>query len=125
MALPLDHPLVDLDTVDLNLLDDQPFIMFSPDAARYFHDLLTNAFDAAQILPKIVHQVGQMHSMLALVDVGFGAALVPQSAERLRFKNVVFRPLSSTVLTEAKLHLIWQGDNENPVLEQFIDGLQS
>ena len=82
VALPLDHPLVDLDTVDLNLLDDQPFIMFSPDAARYFHDLLTNAFDAAQILPKIVHQVGQMHSMLALVDVGFGAALVPQSAER-------------------------------------------
>ena len=97
--------------------------MYSPDAARYFHDILTALFDQAQIAPRIAHQVGQMHSMLALVDAGFGMALVPEVAARLRFPNVVFRPMPSITEWPAKLNLIWRPDNENPALACFVESI--
>ncbi|WP_257211593.1 LysR family transcriptional regulator [Sphingobium sp. IP1] len=122
-ALPAGHRLLEKSDIALADLDEQPFIMYSPDAARYFHDILTALFDQAQIAPRIAHQVGQMHSMLALVDAGFGMALVPEVAARLRFPNVVFRPMPSITEWPAKLNLIWRPDNENPALARFVESI--
>lgn len=119
-AVPADSALATKDVIGLADLDDVPFIMFSPDAARYFHDLLVAAFDRAEVLPRIVHQVGQMHSMLALVDAGFGSALVPEAATRLRFPNVEFREASLDATTVARMNLIWRADYENPALGRFL-----
>jgi DNA-binding transcriptional LysR family regulator len=119
-AIPADDPLAGCDDIALGDLQDRPFIMYSPDAARYFHDLLTTIFAQHQIAPHIVHQVGQMHSMLALVDAGFGVALLPEAAARLRFPRVVFRPVPAIRDWSAKVSLIWRPDNENPAIARFL-----
>ena len=118
-ALPGDHPLCAHDRLSMAALDRQHFIMFSPDAARYFHDLLIAAFGQAQVMPRIVHQVGQIHSMLALVDAGLGVALVPASATKLHFPNVQFRPvdLSDEIV---RVNAAWRRANDNPVLQTFL-----
>jgi DNA-binding transcriptional LysR family regulator len=121
VAIPAGMPLAERESIELKDLDGAPFIMFSPDAARYFHDLLMAAFDRAQVLPRIVHQVGQMHSMLALVDAGFGCALVCEAATRLRFPNVEFRPIKLDPTTVSKLSLMWRPENDNPVLSRFLE----
>lgn len=122
-AIPSGHALSDKAQIDLGDIHDKPFVMYSPDAARYFHDILTALFDQAQIAPRIVHQVGQMHSMLALADAGFGMALVPETATRLRFPNILFRPIPAIADWPAKLNLIWRTENENPALARFLEGI--
>lgn len=122
-AIPVGNDLLLKSEVVISDIDDQPFIMYSPDAARYFLDIITALFDQSQIAPRVAHQIGQMHSMLALVDAGFGMALVPEVASRLRFPNVAFRPIPSIAQWPAKLNLIWREDNENPALKRFMDSM--
>lgn len=119
-AIPEGDPLAEQSEIRLEDLQQKPFIMYSPDAARYFHDLLSALFAQSHIAPRIVHQVGQMHSMLALVDAGFGVAMLPEAASRLRFPKVLFRPMPGIAHWTAKLDLIWRPDNENPALAPFL-----
>ncbi|WBO20728.1 LysR family transcriptional regulator [Sphingomonas abietis] len=121
LAVPAGHALDGRSSVDITTLHDQPFIMFSPDAARYFHDILTDLFDRTRIQPRVVHQVGQMHSMLGLVDAGFGVAILPEAATRLHFRHVEYRPIHADVEIDARLELIWMADNDNPALARFLD----
>lgn len=123
VAVPREGAFTARSPVEVTALHDQPFIMFSPDAARYFHDLLTELFDRARIRPKVVHQVGQMHSMLALVDAGFGMALVPEAAARLQFPRVQYLPLATEHEISTRLELIWSRDNDNPALQTFTSSL--
>lgn len=120
VALPTGEAPAAPDAVPLADLHDRPFIMYSPDNALYFHDLVTALLAQHQVQPKIVEQVGQIHSMLALVDAGFGAALVPETASRLHFPAVVFRPLARGVSPPVRLNAAWHRENDNPALARFL-----
>ena len=90
--------------------------------ARYFHDLVAGTFSRAGVHPDFTQYVTQIHTVLALVRAGLGAALIPEAATTLRFEGVAFRPLQK--LRPAKpveLHMAWKRDNDNPVLEKFLD----
>jgi hypothetical protein len=58
--------------------------------------------------------------MLALVDAGFGSALVCEAATRLRFPNVEFRPVNLDPTTVARLSLVWRPENDNPALARLL-----
>lgn len=120
VALPKGHDLARREAIGLADLNGRPFIMYSPEVASYFHDLLRNMFDQARVQPRVVHQVAQMHSMLALVDARFGAAVVPAAAMRLHFPNVVFRPLGDDHPWQAHLEVVWSRQNDNPALKHFL-----
>jgi DNA-binding transcriptional LysR family regulator len=70
--------------------------MYSAEGAGYFHNMLTTLFDANGVTPHYVQHVTQIHSMLALVHAGLGAALVPEAAMSLHFDDVQFRPVETT-----------------------------
>jgi DNA-binding transcriptional LysR family regulator len=55
--------------------------------------MLTGLFKTANVTPIIVQSLSQIHSMLALVRAGIGAALVPEAAMSLHFDDVHFRPV--------------------------------
>jgi DNA-binding transcriptional LysR family regulator len=96
---------------DFDLL---PVVMYSPIEARYFHDLVTAAFSRAGVHPEYTQYVSQIHSILALVRAGLGAALVPEAATSLRFEGVVFRPLhASRSARPAELYIAWKRDSDN------------
>ena len=56
--------------------------MYSPYESRYFHDLLVTQFTRADILPRYVQHLSQIHSILAMVRAGLGLAIVPEAAAR-------------------------------------------
>ena len=68
--------------------DDQPFMMYSPYESRYFHDLLVALFTRADILPRYVQHLSQIHSILAMVRAGLGLAIVPAAAASLKIADV-------------------------------------
>jgi DNA-binding transcriptional LysR family regulator len=99
----------------------QPFIMYAPEGAGYFHEMLTSLFDAHGVAPVHIQFLSQIHSILALVQAGLGAALVPEGATGLHFDGVQFRAIPDTVDHAVELYLVWRTNNDNPALEPLLD----
>lgn len=124
-ALPAGHPLATrAEAPDVRDLDGVPFLMYDPDEAWYFHDLLRRLFRRAGATPVYVQHASQVHTLLALVGAGLGVCLVPEAARRLHAAGVVFRPLTGMDDTRAELHLAWCTDHEGPALTALLAALR-
>lgn len=124
-AIPADHPLAASRSLHLTDFHDQSMVMYAPDEARYFHDLVNQVLHAQQVFPRHEQHVGQVHSVLALVRSGFGVAMVPESASRLHYEGIVYRPIGGLAPTKpVELHLVWRRDNDNPAMDQVLGYLQ-
>jgi len=97
-------------------LHGKPFVMYSPYEARPFHQMLSERFERAGVVPDIVEHIGQVHTMLALVNAGIGAALVAEGATRLHFDGIVVRRIETEPV---RMVCAWRRDNENPILQLF------
>lgn len=120
-ALPADHPLCAEDELDLADFHGERVIGYAPFEARYFHDLVVSVFREAGVHPAYVQHAHQVHTVLALVEVGLGIALVPATASRLRLLGVTLRPVRLPNPEPVELHLTWRASNDNPVLRAFLD----
>jgi DNA-binding transcriptional LysR family regulator len=115
-AVPSGHPLAEADQIELEALAGEPFIMYAPYEARYFHDLLVELFSRAGLVPNYVQHLAQIHSILAMVHSGVGVALVPQAALNLHFSGVALRPIELSRQRPAELFFVSREDNDNPLL---------
>jgi DNA-binding transcriptional LysR family regulator len=120
-ALPAAHPLAAGDgPMRIEDFDGEDFLMYSPIEARYFHELLISIFRSARARPVFTQYLTQVHSILALVDGGWGTALVPEAAARMRYGGVVFRPVNLPDPQPVELSLVWRPDNDNPALDALL-----
>jgi DNA-binding transcriptional LysR family regulator len=125
-ALPLDHPLTRRASLHLRDFNGRPLVMYSPDEAQYFHELVRHVFARIGARPNYGQHVSQIHSMLAVVRSGLGAALVPESASRLAYEGLVFREIDGIdPIKLVELHLAWKAGNDNPALAKALPLLQS
>lgn len=92
LALPLGHPLAADTAVAPAALDRLPMVGFSAVGSTYFRDLSQKIYHAAGVQPRI-EQESVLPTILALVEAGLGAALVPASAAEMRSARVTYRPL--------------------------------
>ena len=120
-AIPKKHPLAAAETVSIKDFDAQPFVMYSPYESRYFHDLLVALFTQADILPRYVQHVGQIHSILAMVRAGLGVSIVPAAAANLKIAEVKLRPLKLRAPAPVELFMVWRRDDENPLVPALVD----
>jgi len=97
-------------------LHGKPFVMYSPYEARPFYQMLSERFARAGVVPDTVEHIGQVHTMLALVRAGIGAALIAEGAARLKFDGIVMRRMETEPVQTV---CAWRRDNENPVLQLF------
>jgi DNA-binding transcriptional LysR family regulator len=124
LAVPGNHPLATGAEPSIADLDRQKMVMWSPVESRYFYDLITGHCTAEGVMPAHVQYVSQAHTILALVSVGLGVALVPEAARALHFENVVLRPIRSPRRRAvAELHLVWRRDNTNPAVPAFREAI--
>lgn len=120
-ALPADHPLAKAPSLSLRDFAGEPFIMYAPYEARYFHDLVIELFARSGLLPDYVQHLSQIHSILALVRSGLGVSIVPEAALHLYSRGVVLRPLDLASPRSAELYIAWRQDNDNPLLPAILD----
>ncbi|HEY0234716.1 MAG TPA: LysR substrate-binding domain-containing protein [Afipia sp.] len=119
-AVPSNHPLARKKLLTLKDLDDQPFVMYSPHESRYFHELIVGQLAQANVHPRYVQYLGQIHSVLALVRAGLGLALVPQSASALHLDNVVMKPIALRSKAPVEVHAVWRRDNTSPLVPLVV-----
>lgn len=98
----------------------QDFLMCSPIEARYFHELLVSIFRAANVRPVFTQYLTQVHSILALVNGGWGMALVPESAAQMGYSGIVFRPVALPDPNPVELNIVWRKGNDNPALDALL-----
>jgi DNA-binding transcriptional LysR family regulator len=115
VVLPAGHALAGNDSIDVAALDRQPFIMHSPDDGKYFHDRTMNLFWSAKVMPEFVQYIDQTPTIISMVRAGLGMGIVPASAQRFRFDNVVFRPIRPQGVV-AEMIMAWRPDQCIPAV---------
>ena len=101
-------------------LDDSALIMYSPVESRYFYELLLGLTARAQVRPRYVQYVSQVHTMLALVQAGVGLAIVPESATALHPDGVAFVELADAQAPVVELAATWHEAADNPALARGL-----
>ncbi|EJL01575.1 MULTISPECIES: LysR substrate-binding domain-containing protein [Pseudomonas] len=124
LAVPAGHPLASAETVSVQDLDAQPFLMYSHSAYPPFNELLTGMLRSARVAPQFVQWLGSSLTILALVNAGMGLALVPRCATSVVFKQVVFREIDLGEGVQSELHLVWREDNDNPAFTMLLEGIR-
>jgi DNA-binding transcriptional LysR family regulator len=114
-----DHPLTRHAQVGVADLDQQPFVMYSPDEGRYFHDCIAGLFAMAGVSPRYRYYLGQTHTILGLVRAGLGVAIVPAAARHLYPGQLQFRRLRDADPV-AQIYMASRLDNDNPAVKPFI-----
>ncbi len=103
----------------LACLEGKPLIAYAPYEANYFYQLVHACLERDGVTPRIVDHVPQIHTMLALVGSGIGAALTPETATRLRFEGVLLRRVQMNPPRPVEMVYACRRDNDNPILQVF------
>lgn len=93
LVTPKDHPLARHGELDLTDLHGVDFIAYSRERGGFVRDLVDDAFRAVGVVPRVVVEVSQSHTVLTMVNRGLGVALVPASSQVLKMENLCFRSL--------------------------------
>ncbi|SEB94922.1 transcriptional regulator, LysR family [Burkholderia sp. WP9] len=118
LALPAAHPLAQHEAIAASDLEGGPFVMYSEEGGKYFHDRISGLMSAAGVRPDYVQFIDQTHTIVALVHAGIGVAIVPASAQKLCFRDIVFRELWLDD-AYAEIDFAWSADQTNPAVENF------
>ena len=118
-VLPETHPLAQADTVRLIDLQPLPFITMSetfyPGAREWIHRVC----GTAGFTPTIAHEVDRAPTMIGLVALELGVALLPEACMKLPHAGVVFRPLAEQV--KSRIEIVWKERNLSRSLLHFIE----
>lgn len=117
-VLPAAHPLARRKTIAAADLAGQPFVMYSADGGKYFHDRVLALLTEAGVHVDVAQQLDQTHTVLTLVRAGIGVSIVPASARELGMRDVTFRPLWARDAV-ADLDLGWRVERDSPAVERF------
>ncbi len=122
LAVPKQHRLATKrPKVSLGQLDGEPFIGFSADRGGVLRETLRGLFVVSGVMPRIVQEVSQSHTMLALVNSGIGLAIVPASTKMLRMANVIFRDLDAPDHFRSDLYVAIGPKRQSPLLARVSE----
>ena len=118
VALPADHPLATRGRIALEVLTNEPFVIFPRNRGPAFFDHLMSLCRKAGFTPRIVQEAPQL-DLLSLVAAGFGVAILPSSIRELRRDGLAFREIAGSPSTEVLV--AWRTGGMTPVLQGFLE----
>lgn len=120
VVLPVRHPLAKHRSFELRDLRNEDFVFCTRDSRPEFYDEFFRQCANAGFRPRIVKEVGGYPTtMLGLVSVGVGVAVLPQFKEAERIRGITWRPLVKPKV-EVQFALVWRKDRVSRVGEEFI-----
>jgi len=123
VAVAADHPLAARSEVALADLADDDFVMFPRPQVPRLHDHLLAICEGAGFRPAITAHASQYPTMLAMVSVGRGVALVPACVQAVRPHDVRMIAVTDEAAT-SDLLLAWRGPG-TPALETFVEAAEA
>lgn len=124
LAVAETHPLAGNSEIDLVEVSDHPFILYPRYIGPSLYDPVVSACQLAGFSPKVVQEATQMHTILSLVETGFGVALVPECVQASRWSGVAFKRLKQPA-PKTSIALSWLSGNRSTVLQCFLDSVEA
>lgn len=122
-ALPMQHAWASRDSISVAELATEPLIGFARQTSMYFHTLLASLFERNGLTPNYVME-SLLPTLLALVEAGIGAAVVPASVSELRPGGVRYLPLQAEHTLRSTLYLAYRKDCLNPAVPALCETLR-
>ncbi|WP_260327476.1 LysR family substrate-binding domain-containing protein [Streptomyces sp. Ag109_O5-1] len=98
---------------------DEPWVGLSRDASPDCHDQLTATCRRARFTPGVRRLANSIMTQLAMVDCGFGVALVPEVTVRSAGPSTVSRPFTDHA-DIVELSLVCRSGAQEPLVEEFL-----
>jgi DNA-binding transcriptional LysR family regulator len=98
---------------------DRPFVLISRERAPTFHGHVLALFARHGFQPRIVQEVPEVTTALALVRAGLGFTMIPQSFGTTRFAGVRFHILKDPE-ARWKVGAAWRKGDANPLIQRFL-----
>jgi DNA-binding transcriptional LysR family regulator len=124
VALPIDHRLAILDSIELASLAIEPFILFPRELAPGLYDPIISICQAAGFSPQVVQECIQMQTIVSLVSANMGVSILPASIQEVQRQGVVYKPLRSGELPIdrlATIAIVWRINDDSPTMNRLLD----
>ena len=118
--LPEAHPLADLESIPLELLEKEPFVTYPSHFRSVLHDAVEDACAAHGFKPVAAHEVAETATLVSFVAAGLGVSLVPASVGNMTVRGAIYRPLTQDT-TRVELAAAWRRDDDRPVLARALE----
>lgn len=121
-VLPAGHPLEAKATVNWSDLAGECFLMSAADPARDIEDLLIRRFHRLGQSPSVLRQAAGPETLLRLVAMGQGLAVMAESTITASQAGVIYRAIRREILP---FSAVWSTHNAKPAVRQLIARAQS
>ncbi len=123
VALPSGHPLADHDEVALEMLADDPLIIYPRQLGPGLHDAILSACQRAGFTPILGQQAPLVAAMVSVVAAGLGVAIVPASLRQIHAGGATFHAIRAPAPT-SELAVATRATNRLPLVGQFVTQLR-
>ena len=124
VAMPDDAPLARQARVSLQDLATLPTVLYPTGARPSFIDRVHELYRAADVVPLVAQEVGDVVHAVALVATGFGVTLVPHSATGMALPGVAYRPLQHPGEPTVDLCCIYRDDDDSAILRSLLASMR-
>lgn len=120
VALPASHRLCANAEITLADMASEPLILYPNLPMPGLAQQVLAAFARKGLAVRVVQQVEDVLTSIALVSSGFGLCITTASAASLQLPHVEYRPLKSRSLHDIDLSCLYRRDDKSPILRQFL-----
>ncbi|MDO9315081.1 MAG: LysR family transcriptional regulator [Burkholderiaceae bacterium] len=121
VALPAAHRLCEQAEITLPDMAGEPLILYPNLPMAGLAQLVLAAFAREGVVVRVVQQVEDVLTSIALVSSGFGLCITTASAASLQLPHVEYRPLKSRLLHDIDLSCLYRRDDASPILREFLE----
>jgi DNA-binding transcriptional LysR family regulator len=121
IALNTKHPLARHKSISIQEIIDEPLILYPSNTRPGFADDVMALFREFDSIPRVVQEVTDVVTSLALVSSGFGLCVTPQAASSLMLPGVVYRPIKGDPAPSIEFACLYRRDDESPILAAFLE----
>jgi DNA-binding transcriptional LysR family regulator len=119
VVLPKKHPLANRSKISFSDLSDEEFIIPLSQIVIGLPEKFYYLCSQTNFVPKVAQEAVFMVTILGLVAAEIGISILPSSAQNLRRKGVVYRPILEQTTT-IQLAAVWRQNNSSTILQQFL-----
>ncbi|WP_413729951.1 LysR substrate-binding domain-containing protein [Sodalis sp. RH22] len=117
IALPSDHAMANQEIIDLALLADETFFVFTDSESNF--ELLPILQKICGFIPEKIKPVRNAMAIMTMIAGGLGVSILPETLSRIKLENIIYRKLPKNDQT-AKLAVACRIDEDNPIIENFL-----
>lgn len=120
VALPVDHPLAEQETVTWLDLADETFLVRHGGTGPQVFEHVVRRISERERSPRIHRCDVARDTLMGMVAAGDGITLTSEATTHMPFPGVVFRSIADET-EPARFSAIWSPHNRNPALLNLLD----